>query len=180
MTTRLKTISPVSASVLISASGILAGIFTVKRVIRDENVLFFGSVGNCGGCHGNRKNAGFVRQNFSAVDTDGIVTVRLYFDYIIGVWTRIGRTLGIGGIGCGQQDGRCLSDSSVVRVSRICSGEALSEIVTVAPTTGKKPTEEVTQIIRAGITGFFCCSTGKLWHKSTLISRICGNNICRR
>ena len=28
---------------------------------------------------------GFVRQNFSAVDTDGLVTVRLYFDYIIGV-----------------------------------------------------------------------------------------------
>ena len=51
-------------------------------------------------------------------------------------------------MGAGSRTDVVCPDSSVVRVSRICSGEALSEIVTVAPTTGKKPTEEVTQIIR--------------------------------
>ena len=137
-------------------------------MIRDENVLFFGSVGNCGGCHGNRKNAGFVRQNFSAVDTDGLVTVRLYFDYIIGVWTRIGRTLGIGGIGRWQQDGRCLSGFIGSKsFKNLFRGSTVGDRNSSAHNREKTDRRSYADHQGAGITGFFCCSTGKLWHKST-------------
>ena len=74
----------------------------------------------------------------------------------------------LGGIGRRQQDGRCLSGFIGSKsFKNLFRGSTVGDRNSSAHNREKTDRRSYADHQGAGITGFFCCSTGKLWHKST-------------